>query len=173
MRTLSSSFSSCELLSEEQGHFEYLEWDWVGQENSSSPAQSYEELSQEHPCYYLPFSKPAHRKHSPQGLVFDFFFFWGRVSLYSSPQCPGTHPVDQDGLKLGEIRLPLPPKHWDYRYVPWLPTFVFLLALSRIPNFSIHHFYNTHPTHTGKGLLSSFDWKQEAKTIFENPWIFF
>jgi hypothetical protein len=29
----------------------------------------------------------------------NFFFFWDRVSLYS-PGCPGTHSVDQAGLKL-------------------------------------------------------------------------
>ena len=27
--------------------------------------------------------------------------------------CPGTRPVDQAGLELTEIRLPLPPKCWD------------------------------------------------------------
>ena len=33
-------------------------------------------------------------------------------SVYS-PSCPGTCFVDQAGLKLIEIRLPLPPKCWD------------------------------------------------------------
>jgi hypothetical protein len=32
-------------------------------------------------------------------VFFFFFFFWDRVSLYSSG-CPGTHFVDQAGLKL-------------------------------------------------------------------------
>jgi hypothetical protein len=35
-----------------------------------------------------------------------------RVSL-CSPGCPGTHSVDQAGLELTEIYLPLPPKCWD------------------------------------------------------------
>jgi hypothetical protein len=40
------------------------------------------------------------------------FFFRDRVSLCSSG-CPGTHFVDQAGLELREIHLPLPPKCWD------------------------------------------------------------
>jgi hypothetical protein len=39
------------------------------------------------------------------------FVFQDRVSLYS-PGCPGTHFVDQAGLK-PEIRPPLPPECWD------------------------------------------------------------
>jgi hypothetical protein len=30
-----------------------------------------------------------------------------------SPNCPGTHSVDQAGLELTEIHLPLPSKCWD------------------------------------------------------------
>ena len=36
-----------------------------------------------------------------------------RVSLYNSTGCPEIRFVDQDGLKLTEIHLPLPPKFWD------------------------------------------------------------
>jgi hypothetical protein len=43
------------------------------------------------------------------GLV--WFGFQDRVSL-CSPGCPGTHSVDQAGLKLTEILLPLPPECW-------------------------------------------------------------
>ena len=42
------------------------------------------------------------------GLVwFGFCFFETGFSWYS-PGCPGTHCVDQAGLELKEIRLPLP-----------------------------------------------------------------
>jgi hypothetical protein len=37
--------------------------------------------------------------------------FKNRVSLYSSG-CPRIHYIDQAGLKLTEIQLPLPPKCW-------------------------------------------------------------
>ncbi|CAO2589176.1 hypothetical protein LEMLEM_LOCUS5296 [Lemmus lemmus] len=36
-----------------------------------------------------------------------------RVSLVHCPGCPGTHFIDQTGLELTEIHLPLPPKFWD------------------------------------------------------------
>jgi hypothetical protein len=39
-----------------------------------------------------------------------FLFFRDRVSL-CSPGCPGTHSVDQAGLELKEICLPLPPEY--------------------------------------------------------------
>uniref|UniRef100_A0A8C8W738 SKP1 component POZ domain-containing protein n=1 Tax=Peromyscus maniculatus bairdii TaxID=230844 RepID=A0A8C8W738_PERMB len=35
------------------------------------------------------------------------------VSLFNSPGCPGTPFVDQAGLELSEICLPLSPKCWD------------------------------------------------------------
>jgi hypothetical protein len=38
-----------------------------------------------------------------------FFSFQNRVSL-CSPSCPGTCFVDQAGLELTEIHLPLPPE---------------------------------------------------------------
>jgi hypothetical protein len=44
------------------------------------------------------------------------FFFRARVLLCSS-WCPGTHYVDQAGLKSTEICLLLPPECWDD---PWL-----------------------------------------------------
>ena len=31
----------------------------------------------------------------------------------SGPSWPGTHYVDQAGLELTEIHLPLPPEYWD------------------------------------------------------------
>jgi len=60
-----------------------------------------------------------------------FFFFWDRLSLYS-PWCPGTHSVDQVGLKLKRssclclkawastaltslCNIPVVPECWDYR----------------------------------------------------------
>jgi hypothetical protein len=36
------------------------------------------------------------------GCAINFFFFLGRVSLYS-PGCPGTHSVDQAGLELIDL----------------------------------------------------------------------
>jgi hypothetical protein len=41
------------------------------------------------------------------------FFFQDKVSLCNSPGCPGTDFVDQAGLELGEIHLPL--THRCYR----------------------------------------------------------
>jgi hypothetical protein len=45
--------------------------------------------------------------------LFVFVFFHDRVSL-CSPGCPGTHSVDQAGLKLRDVS-DLPPKCWDQR----------------------------------------------------------
>ena len=45
-------------------------------------------------------------------LCFVLFCFQDRVSL-CSPKCPGTHSVDQAGLELTEIHLPLPSKCWN------------------------------------------------------------
>ena len=47
------------------------------------------------------------------------FWFFKTGFLCVAPGCPGTHSVDQFGLKIG---LPLPPKCWDCRRVPppWL-----------------------------------------------------
>jgi hypothetical protein len=39
--------------------------------------------------------------------LIDWLFFWDRVSLYS-PGCPGTHFVDQAGIKLRSACLCLP-----------------------------------------------------------------
>lgn len=39
-------------------------------------------------------------------------FFLDRVSLHRSG-CPGIYSVDQAGLKLTQIHLPLPPRCWD------------------------------------------------------------
>jgi hypothetical protein len=44
---------------------------------------------------------------------FVCFVFWDGTSLCHSPGCPGTHFVDQAGLKLTETRFSLPPKCWD------------------------------------------------------------
>ena len=38
-----------------------------------------------------------------------FVLFWYRI-LFLAPGCPATRSVDQAGLKLTEIRLPLPPE---------------------------------------------------------------
>jgi hypothetical protein len=37
--------------------------------------------------------------------------------LYVTLDCPRTHSVDQAGLELTEICLPLPPECWDLRHV--------------------------------------------------------
>ena len=42
-----------------------------------------------------------------------FLVFQDRFSLFSFGACPGTHSVDQAGLKLTEICLPLPPECWN------------------------------------------------------------
>jgi hypothetical protein len=44
------------------------------------------------------------------GFVFGFFGFWFfKDSLCNNPSCHGTLLVDQTGLELTEIHLPLPP----------------------------------------------------------------
>jgi hypothetical protein len=45
--------------------------------------------------------------------LFVRLFSQDRVSLCNSPGCPGTCYVDQTGLELTEIPLPLPPECWD------------------------------------------------------------
>ena len=40
-------------------------------------------------------------------------FCFLRQGLSQSSDCPGTHYVDQVGLELTEICLPLPPECWD------------------------------------------------------------
>jgi hypothetical protein len=50
-------------------------------------------------------------------FLFVCLFFRDRVSL-CSPDCPGTHSVDQAGL---ELRNPLSSKCWDYRRALSLP----------------------------------------------------
>jgi hypothetical protein len=45
-------------------------------------------------------------------LFIYLFVFQDGVSL-CSPGCPGTHSVDQAGLKFTEICLPLLPECWD------------------------------------------------------------
>ena len=53
-------------------------------------------------------TKPNHKTY-----IFSFsIFFLDRVSL-CHPGCPGTHSVDQAGLYLTEICLPLFPECWD------------------------------------------------------------
>jgi hypothetical protein len=47
-----------------------------------------------------------------QTLVIIGLLFQDRVSQHSSG-CPGTQYVDQDGLELTEIHLPLPPECRD------------------------------------------------------------
>ena len=45
-------------------------------------------------------------------FVLFCFVFPDRISL-CSPGCPETHSVDQAGLELTEIHMPLPLKCWD------------------------------------------------------------
>ena len=49
---------------------------------------------------------------------------WGRTGQDSFEACPGTSSIDQAGLKLTEIRLPLPPKFCHH-----LANLLFLLVL--------------------------------------------
>ena len=47
-------------------------------------------------------------------VLFCFcFFFLPRCASLCSPGCPGTSSVDQAGLELTEICLPLPSECWD------------------------------------------------------------
>ena len=45
--------------------------------------------------------------------LFIFFWFFETEFLCGFGACPGASFVDQAGLELTEIRLPLPPKCWD------------------------------------------------------------
>ena len=56
-------------------------------------------------------------------VCFHCFIFQDRVSL-CSPGYSGTHIVDQAGLELIEIHLPLPPDCWDQRCAPPLPSII-------------------------------------------------
>ena len=60
------------------------------------------------------------------------WFLETRVSL-CSPVCPGTHSVDQAGLRLTEIHLPLPPKCWVFSTLP-----SHLLSYLELLNFKKH-----------------------------------
>jgi hypothetical protein len=68
-----------------------------------------------------------HTKKTPKtvnSLGFVLFCFLLLLFCFSSQcflSCPGTHSVDQAGLKLTEIYLPLPPKSWDLRCAPPSP----------------------------------------------------
>ena len=53
-------------------------------------------------------------------FYFILYLFRDRLSL-CSPGCPGTCLIDQAGLQLTEIYLPLPPECWDLRCVPLCP----------------------------------------------------
>ena len=46
-------------------------------------------------------------------FIYSFLTCQDRVSVCKSPGYPGIHFVDQAGLKLREIHLPLPPQCWD------------------------------------------------------------
>jgi hypothetical protein len=65
------------------------------------------------PAGYTVSSRPAglHSKTIEEKVVL-VWLFQDKVSL-SSPGYPGTISVEQDGLKLLEIHLPLPPQFWD------------------------------------------------------------
>ena len=78
-------------------------------------------------CFYLPpYPKVPNSADSTSpkedltgSCLFSFFFFfifcfcfWDRVSLCSFG-CPGTCYVDQAGLELTELNLPLHPKCWE------------------------------------------------------------
>lgn len=76
-----------------------------------------------------------------------FFSFKTRVLPYSS--WPGTHYVDQYGLKLAVILLPLPPESWDYRCItPWQVNFSFYFHENRqlearfCPSLLFSNFWN-------------------------------
>ena len=64
-------------------------------------------------CFYLlslSLSQPALLTHI---FIFLFVLFFKREFLYGFGACPGTSSLDQAGLELTEIRLPLPPKCWN------------------------------------------------------------
>ena len=77
------------------------------------------------------------------------FVFFETVSLYSSA-CPGTHSIDQIGLKLTEICVHLPPERWDKRMRHHRPalltvliTCLFCCLLIQCMSFTIMHKVNS------------------------------
>ena len=63
----------------------------------------------------------------PLGFLFLFLFFETGF-LCVALICPGTRSVEQDGLELTEILLPLSPKCWDEKpcaTTTWLASFFF------------------------------------------------
>lgn len=68
-------------------------------------------------------------------LFFSFLFFWDKVLLYSA-RCPGTHYIDQDGLKQTEICLPLIAGTKGMRHhggLQWLLDCLLLIFLLTMP----------------------------------------
>jgi hypothetical protein len=66
-------------------------------------------------CTHCSKGRKAEKTFDTDLYIFNLLFilftylFRDRISLHS-PGCPGTHSVDQAGLKLTEILLPLPPE---------------------------------------------------------------
>ena len=114
-----------------------------------------------------------------QGHFFFFFFsfvlvFQDRVSLCNSPGCTGTRSVDQAGLRLTEIHLPLPLRCWDKGLRHHCPAAHHFLALS--PCQACFFCYlrdrcgkenrRTHARHPKEWLVPEFTIKHDNKHYY-------
>jgi hypothetical protein len=70
------------------------------------------------------------------------FIFHERVSLCGS-DCAAIHFLDQAGLGLSEINLPLPPECWDQRCVPLLPAVNQLSHVIKTNRLGSCEYFNT------------------------------
>lgn len=64
------------------------------------------------------------------------FFFSEKGFLHSFRMCPGTHCIDEAGLQLTDIHLPLSPECWGKRHAQSLPGTEISFLLLNISHFS-------------------------------------
>jgi hypothetical protein len=69
-------------------------------------------------CATMPSLKPSFFVCLFMDFCCLFLFCFVLRQGFFSAVWPGTHSVDQAGLNLTEIHLPLPPECWDQRRVP-------------------------------------------------------
>lgn len=99
---------------------------------TSKPISTPQDLSQSHRVTASASARSSALLLLFFSLVFFCFPFWHRVFPHS-PGCPQTQYVDQAGLELREICLPLPFEKWDERHVPPCPVVLCLFHSGSCP----------------------------------------